>query len=132
MKFIACIQLLSAYSARGGEVNAAAQLVTETLVENGSAAIGAVNDMEIGQLATTNSPSSPRTSGATTAEPTSGTTTEGPTGGTTTTGPTSGTTTVVWSIDASEQKAGNLRLGTVLDGNSEEPQPTPAQLCGGK
>jgi len=38
---------------------------------------------------------------------------------------------VVWSIDVSEHKAGNLRLGTVLDGTSEEPQPTPAELCGG-
>ena len=54
---------------------------------------------------------------------------------------------VVWSIDASEHKAGNLRLGTVLDDNDikrqlvgdgtleepqPQPQPTPAQLCGGK
>ena len=39
---------------------------------------------------------------------------------------------VVWSIDASVHKAGNLRRGTVLDGTSEEPQPTTAELCGSK
>ena len=49
---------ISAPTSGGGcEVNTGAQLVTETLEENGSAnAIGPVEDMEIAQLATTNAP----------------------------------------------------------------------------
>merc|ERR1711865_667817 len=61
----------------GCEVNAGAQLVAETLEENGSAnAIGPVEDTEIAQLATTNAPTTgPTTSLIDTDAPT----TEGPT-----------------------------------------------------
>merc|ERR1711865_1286800 len=48
----------------GCKVNAGAQLVTETLKENGSAnAIGPVEDTEIAQLATTNTPTTGPTTG---------------------------------------------------------------------
>jgi len=64
-------------SGEGCEVNAGAQLVTETLEENGSAnAIGPVEDTEIAQLAMTNAPTTGPTTGLI---DTDAPTTEGPT-----------------------------------------------------